>query len=153
MNKPAKAKGPLSGVRVVDLTAMVMGPYATQIMADNGADVIKVEPPQGDDTRYISAGPERGLCGVFVNVNRGKRGIMLDLTTKDGKAALRKLVATGDVFIHSMNGQNVLLAGTSVNGGAPHATSAALGPNFVRNKKAAIAWRVTEAVGLNEPSA
>jgi crotonobetainyl-CoA:carnitine CoA-transferase CaiB-like acyl-CoA transferase len=102
MTKKPKAKGPLSGVRVVDLTAMVMGPYATQIMADNGADVIKIEPPQGDDTRYISAGPERGLCGVFVNVNRGKRSVVLDLRSGEGKAALTKLIASADVFIHSM---------------------------------------------------
>src|SRR5687768_11770564 len=73
--------GPLKGVRVVDLTAMVMGPYCTQIMADMGADVIKVEPPAGDNTRYISVGPVAGLSGVFINVNRGKRGVMLDLQT------------------------------------------------------------------------
>ncbi|MEV0358316.1 CoA transferase [Nocardia sp. NPDC050697] len=94
--------GPLSGVRVIDLTAMVMGPYCTQIMADMGADVIKVEPPRGDDTRYISAGPEPGMGGVFVNVNRGKRSVVLDLRTEADAAVLRELVAGADVFVHSM---------------------------------------------------
>lgn len=94
--------GPLSGVRVVDLTAMVMGPYCTQIMADMGADVIKVEPPAGDNTRYISVGPEPGMGGVFVNVNRGKRSVVLDLRTAEGKVALRRLIEDADVFIHSM---------------------------------------------------
>ena len=94
--------GPLLGVRVIDLTAMVMGPYCTQIMADLGADVIKVEPPQGDNTRYISVGPAPGMSGVFVNVNRGKRSIVLDLQTDAGTQALRLLVETADVFIHSM---------------------------------------------------
>src|SRR5690242_13344622 len=86
--------GPLAGVRVVDLTAMVMGPYCTQIMADMGADVIKVEPPEGDNTRYISVGPAPGMSGVFVNVNRGKRGIVLDLQTDTGRQALRALLET-----------------------------------------------------------
>ncbi len=111
MSSPKNAKGPLAGVRVVDLTAMVMGPYATQIMADNGADVIKVEPPKGDDTRYISAGPERGLCGVFVNVNRGKRSVVIDLQSADGKAALTKLIATADVFVHSMRSKAIAKLG------------------------------------------
>jgi len=69
---PEPVRGPLAGIRVVDLTAMVMGPYCTQIMADMGAEVIKVEPPQGDNTRFISVGPVSGMSGVFVNVNRGK---------------------------------------------------------------------------------
>ncbi|ADU01164.1 CaiB/BaiF CoA transferase family protein [Mycolicibacterium gilvum] len=94
--------GPLSGVKVVDLTAVVAGPYCTQIMADMGADVVKVEAPQGDNARYISVGPEPGLSGVFTNVNRGKRSVVLDLQTDAGKDALRTLVARADVFIHSM---------------------------------------------------
>ena len=103
--------GPLAGVRVVDLTTMVMGPYCTQIMADMGADVIKVEPPEGDNTRYISVGPEPGLSGVFVNVNRGKRSVVLDLRTDAGKAALRALVARADVFIHSMRSKAIAKLG------------------------------------------
>jgi len=71
MAEQAERQGPLAGVKVVDLTAMVFGPYCTQIMADMGADVIKVEPPAGDDTRYVNAGPAPGLGGVLMNVNRG----------------------------------------------------------------------------------
>ena len=108
VNKPA---GPLVGVRVVDLTAMVMGPYCTQIMADMGADVIKIEPPEGDDTRYISVGPAPGMSGVFVNVNRGKRSIVLDLRSESGKTALRALIETADVFIHSMRSKAIAQLG------------------------------------------
>ncbi|MEU1549580.1 CoA transferase [Nocardia sp. NPDC005745] len=104
-------RGPLVGVRVVDLTAMVMGPYCTQIMADMGADVIKIEPPDGDNTRYISVGPERGMGGVFVNVNRGKRSVVLDLRSEDGKRSLRELVAQADVFIHSMRASAIARLG------------------------------------------
>ncbi|UMB69355.1 CoA transferase [Mycobacterium paraterrae] len=107
----ANPAGPMAGVRVVDLTAMVMGPYCTQIMADMGADIIKVEPPQGDNTRYISVGPAPGMSGVFVNVNRGKRSVVLDLRTEDGAAALRALVETADVFIHSMRAKAIAKLG------------------------------------------
>ncbi|WP_448539083.1 CaiB/BaiF CoA transferase family protein [Sphingobium yanoikuyae] len=104
-------KGPLAGIRVVDLTAMVFGPYATQIMADMGADVIKIEPPAGDATRYINAGPTPELGGVFTNVNRGKRSLVLDLRQEGDKATLRALVATADVFIHSMRGKAIAKLG------------------------------------------
>lgn len=92
---------------------MVMGPYSTQIMADMGADVIKVEPPEGDNTRYVSVGPVAGMSGVFVNVNRGKRSIVLDLRTPEGITALRELIKTADVFIHSMRAKAINKLGFS----------------------------------------
>ncbi|MAR90350.1 MAG: CoA transferase [Pseudomonadales bacterium] len=108
-----KKSGPLSGVRVIDLTAMVMGPYCTQILADMGADVIKIEPPAGDATRFISVGPERGLGGVFVNINRGKRSVTLDLRSTEGQATLKKLIQSADVFIHSMRARAIAKLGFS----------------------------------------
>ncbi|QUR65866.1 CaiB/BaiF CoA transferase family protein [Mycobacterium spongiae] len=117
--------GPLAGVRVVDLTAMVMGPYCTQIMADMGADVVKVEPPQGDDIRYVSVGPTRGMSGVFVNVNRGKRSVSIDLKSDAGKTALQALVAQADVFIHSMRSEAITRLGFS------YSEVAAMNPTIV----------------------
>ncbi len=105
--------GPLAGIRVIDLTAMVMGPYCTQIMADMGADVIKIEPPAGDNTRFISVGPESGMSGVFVNVNRGKRSVVLDLRTDKDKRILQQLVEKADVFIHAMRARAVAKLGFS----------------------------------------
>jgi len=119
------ASGPLLGVRVVDLTAMVMGPYCTQIMADMGADVIKVEPPAGDNTRYISVGPAPGMSGVFVNVNRGKRSVVLDLRSEAGAAALRALISSADVFIHSMRSKAIIKLGFGYD------EVAAISPNIV----------------------
>jgi crotonobetainyl-CoA:carnitine CoA-transferase CaiB-like acyl-CoA transferase len=117
--------GPLSGVLVVDVTAMVMGPYCTQIMADMGADVIKIEPPEGDNTRFISVGPAPGMSGVFVNVNRGKRSVVLDLRTEVGKTALRALVLEADVFIHSMRSKAISKLGFG------YEQVAALNPNII----------------------
>ena len=109
----AQGTGPLAGLRVVDLTAMVMGPYCTQIMADMGADVMKIEPPEGDNTRYISVGPAPGMSGVFVNVNRGKRSVVLDLRSDQDKIALRELIKKADVFIHSMRSKAIVKLGFS----------------------------------------
>jgi crotonobetainyl-CoA:carnitine CoA-transferase CaiB-like acyl-CoA transferase len=93
--------GPLRGIRVIDLSTIVAGPMATQIMADQGADVIKVEaPPVGDGTRHL--GPCRnGFGAAFHIYNRGKRSVVLDLKTPGGMAALRKLVAGADVLLHN----------------------------------------------------
>jgi crotonobetainyl-CoA:carnitine CoA-transferase CaiB-like acyl-CoA transferase len=119
------SSGPLDGVRVVDLTAMVMGPYCTQIMADMGGDVVKIEPPAGDNTRYISVGPAPGMSGVFVNVNRGKRSVVLDLRTEAGKDALRALIVRADVFIHSMRSKAIIKLGFGYD------AVAAINPNIV----------------------
>ena len=113
MQASTERNGPLAGIRVVDLTSVVFGPYATQIMADMGADVIKVESPEGDNTRWISAGPVPGMGGVYVNVNRGKRSVMLNLRSQPDKEVLRKLIATADVFIHSMRGSAIAKLGFS----------------------------------------
>src|SRR5262249_27855308 len=88
--------GPLTGLGVVDLSMMLGGPYATMLMADLGADVIKVEPPSGDGTRRTgpfrpSDGPE-GLSGYFQSVNRGKHGIVLDLKQPSDVERLLELV-------------------------------------------------------------
>lgn len=100
-------QGPLVGIRVVDLTNMVFGPYCTQILADLGADVIKVEPPAGDATRFINKGPAPDLGGLFTNINRGKRSIVLDLTIEDDRAKLTCLIKGANCFIHSMRGKAI----------------------------------------------
>jgi crotonobetainyl-CoA:carnitine CoA-transferase CaiB-like acyl-CoA transferase len=106
-----QSSGPLAGVRVVDLTAVVMGPYCTQILADMGADVIKVEPPEGDATRAISVAPKPGMSGIYVNVNRGKRNRVLDLRQPDQLAEVQELIRDADVFIHSLRGKAIAKLG------------------------------------------
>lgn len=92
--------GPLEGVRIVDLTSMISGPVATMMLGDQGADVIKVEPPSGDLVRYM--GPNRaGLTAGFVSSNRSKRSLRLDLKTEAGRAALERLLATADAFVQN----------------------------------------------------
>ena len=93
----------LSGLKVVDLTQNVAGPYCTQVLGDLGADVIKVERPgRGDDTRDWIPPETGGQSATFLALNRNKRSICVDLDSPDGVAALRKLVASADVIIHSM---------------------------------------------------
>jgi crotonobetainyl-CoA:carnitine CoA-transferase CaiB-like acyl-CoA transferase len=94
--------GPLTGIRVVDLTVNILGPLAAQILGDMGADVIKVETPQGDPMR--DSGPTRNprMAALFMNTNRNKRSVVLDIKKPDAHAALMRLVAKADVFMHSL---------------------------------------------------
>ncbi len=101
------AKGPLDGVRVVDLTQFVLGPYATQTLGDLGADVIKVEEPSGDRQRNGKAPRSKTMGPLFVALNRNKRSIALDLKGEPGRRALRKLIATADIVIHNMRPDSI----------------------------------------------
>lgn len=92
----------LKGVRIVDLSTIVLGPYATQLLGDFGADVIKVEAPDGDLFRAARPGRPGGDGAGFLNVNRNKRSIVLDLATDEDRRALLRLAATADVFVHNM---------------------------------------------------
>ena len=96
-------KLPLAGVRIADMSTVVFGPYCTQILADLGADVIKVEPAEGDTIRLVGTPPKTPLMGpVYMRLNRGKRSASWDMKTEKGKRAVRRLLETSDVFIHNI---------------------------------------------------
>ena len=95
----------LEGIRVIDLTSVVFGPYATQILADMGAEVIKVEPESGDQFRHAGRAPvTRGMGPGHFALNRGKRSIVLDLKAPDDLTVMTELLRTADVFIHNVRG-------------------------------------------------
>jgi crotonobetainyl-CoA:carnitine CoA-transferase CaiB-like acyl-CoA transferase len=96
------AQGALADVRVVDLTSVIMGPYASQILADLGADVVCVEAAGGDTARFLGAGAHPQLGGTALNLLRNKRNVALDLKHPDGHAAFLKLVATADILLTNL---------------------------------------------------
>ncbi|MFD0666221.1 CaiB/BaiF CoA transferase family protein [Ramlibacter sp. MAHUQ-53] len=102
---------PLAGIRVVDASVVVMGPYASQWLADLGAEVIKVEAPEGDSTRHTGPALEPGMSAIFLGVNRSKRSVAIDLKTPGGQQALATLIASADVFMHSMRPQKLAAVG------------------------------------------
>ncbi|GAB3309202.1 CoA transferase [Epidermidibacterium keratini] len=106
-------RGPLDGVRVLDLTRVVMGPYATQILADQGAEVIIIEDAHGDTNRVMGGGPHDELSGVAMNLLRNKKSVSLDLKTADGQAAALEIAATCDVVVATMRPQALEKLGVS----------------------------------------
>ena len=95
--------GPLQGVRILDLATMVAGPVATMMLADQGADVIKVEPPDGELMRHFSQRRD-GMSGIFLSCNRNKRSLAIDLKTAEGVEIIRKLITTAAVLVHNFRG-------------------------------------------------
>ena len=94
--------GPLAGTLVIDLTRVLGGPYCTQILADHGAEVLKVEPPQGDEVRDWGPPFHDGDASYFIGVNRNKRSIGLDLTVPEGRDVLFRLLEDADVLIENL---------------------------------------------------
>ena len=118
--------GPLAEVRVVDLTTIVVGPICSRTLADYGADVVKVEAPGGDLLRTMAEGNRNpGMSGKFINFNRNKRSIMLDLKKPDGLAALRRLIARADVFVSNVRPEALARAGLD------HASLSKINPRLI----------------------
>jgi crotonobetainyl-CoA:carnitine CoA-transferase CaiB-like acyl-CoA transferase len=103
--------GPLSGIRIVDLTTVVLGPLATQILGDLGADVVKVESPDGDIMRYAGPARHRDMGHVFLNLNRNKRSLCLDLKRPEAAQILLELVRQSDALLHNMRPQAIARLG------------------------------------------
>ena len=99
--EPARA-GPLAGVRVIDLTSVMMGPYATMILGDYGADIIKVESPEGDVMRRAAPALHPGMGALYLQTNRNKRSIVLDLKQAKAREAVLRLSADADIFVHNI---------------------------------------------------
>ena len=117
--------GPLAGIRVIDLTVAVLGPVATQILGDLGAEVIKIEPPEGEMMRGIGPARNPGMAAYFLNVNRNKKSLVLDLKRPEAREALLRVAATADVFVHNMR------PGAAERLGIDYAAIAAVNPRIV----------------------
>jgi crotonobetainyl-CoA:carnitine CoA-transferase CaiB-like acyl-CoA transferase len=115
--------GPLAGVRVIDLSTVIAGPYATQVLGDLGAEVVKIEPPQGDIMR--AAGPARspGMGAIFLNCNRNKRSVSLDLKQAADRERLLAMLPGADVFLHNMRPAAIARLGLSYEDVRSHSNS------------------------------
>lgn len=97
-----ESTGPLAGVKIVDITTVVFGPFGTQILADLGADVIKIEHGKGDVMRHAGKTPERGMGPIHLNLNRNKRSLKLNLSKPSAKKVVHQLLCEADVFFHNV---------------------------------------------------
>jgi len=105
--------GPLAGIKVIDLTTVLMGPYATRILGDYGADIIKIESLDGDIIRYANRGRSEGMSNLFLNNNRNKRSLALNLKQEAGRDVMSKLVERSDVFVSNIRPQALARLGLS----------------------------------------
>jgi crotonobetainyl-CoA:carnitine CoA-transferase CaiB-like acyl-CoA transferase len=117
--------GPLTGIRVIDITTVVLGPYCSQTLGDMGADVIKVETIEGDSTRLIGPSRTPSMGSYFANLNRNKRSIALDLKKPAAREAVLRLVETADIFVHNMR------LGAANRLGLDYATLSARNPKLI----------------------
>lgn len=97
-----RTSGPLAGIRVIDITNTVVGPAATQILGDLGADIVKIEPPGGDQLRHLGPARHEGMASMFLGLNRNKRSVVLNLKQADSRVVLARLLETADVLVHNM---------------------------------------------------
>jgi crotonobetainyl-CoA:carnitine CoA-transferase CaiB-like acyl-CoA transferase len=106
-------KSMLEGIKVLDLTTVVFGPYCTQILADLGAEVIKIEPSEGDMWRRVASTPEKTpMMGPgHLRLNRGKRSVVLDMNSPSGKESVHRLIARSDIFIHNIRAEAITRLG------------------------------------------
>ncbi|QHI97470.1 CoA transferase [Xylophilus rhododendri] len=117
--------GPLASIKVIDMTSVLMGPFASQALGDMGADVVKIESPQGDLVRQIGPMRHEGMGPVFLNANRNKRSVVLDLKQPAGLAALHRLIADADVLMYNLRPQAMARLGLA------YEQVAALNPRIV----------------------
>lgn len=111
MKPSVVATPPLAGIRILDMTTVMLGPYATQMLGDYGADIVKIESPGGDSTRTTGPAVEPGMAATFIGANRSKRSIVLDLKQAAARAALLVLIDSADVLIYSMRPQKLAALG------------------------------------------
>jgi crotonobetainyl-CoA:carnitine CoA-transferase CaiB-like acyl-CoA transferase len=117
--------GPLAGVRVIEAAIAVLGPLAGQVLGDMGAEIIKIETPEGDPMRQIGPARNPGMAAYFLTLNRNKKSLVLDLKRQAAREAMLRLAATADVFLHNMR------TGAAARLGIDYATIAAANPRII----------------------